>query len=86
MEGAIQASGWGNVKNDSIARMYFDALAQRFHFKLTDPIEALPEPALDAILYGTKGEKLKLYYERANGRGTLEQAKETLKATAARYL
>ena len=76
MEGAIQASGWGNVKNDSIARMYFDALAQRFHFKLTDPIEALPEPALDAILYGTKGEKLKLYYERANGRGTLEQAFE----------
>ena len=76
MEGAIQASGWGNVKNDSIARMYFDALAQRFHFKLTDPVEALPDPALDAILYGTKGEKLKLYYERANGRGTLEQAFE----------
>ena len=76
MEGAIQASGWGTVKNDSIARMYFDALAQRFHFKLTDPVEALPDPALDAILYGTKGEKLKLYYERANGRGTLEQAFE----------
>ena len=27
-------------------------------------------------MYGTKGEKLKLYYERANGRGTLEQAFE----------
>ena len=76
MEGAIQASGWGNVRNDSISKMYFDALADRFHFKLTDPIEKLSKPALDAILYGTKGEKLKLYYERANGRGTLEQAFE----------
>ena len=76
MDGAIQASGWGNVRNDSISRMYFDALAERFRFKLTDPIEKLPPAALDAILYGTKGEKLKLYYERANGRGTLEQAFE----------
>ena len=76
MDGAIQASGWGNVKNDSIARMYFDALARKYRFNLTDPIEQLPKSALDAILYGTKGEKLKLYYERANGRGTLEQAFE----------
>ena len=76
LDGAIQASGWGNVKNDSIAKMYFDAMAERYHFKLTDPVEKLPKTALDAILYGTKGEKLKLYYERANGRGTLEQAFE----------
>ncbi len=76
LDGAIQASGWGNVRNDSISKMYFDALSEKYHFKLTDPIEKLPKPALDAILYGTKGEKLKLYYERANGRGTLEQAFE----------
>ena len=76
LDGAIQASGWGNVRNDSIARMYFDALAERFRFKLTDPVEKLPKAGLDAILYGTGGEKLKLYYERANGRGTLEQAFE----------
>jgi excinuclease ABC subunit A len=76
LEGGIQASGWGNVRNDSISKMYFDALAEKFHFKLTDPIETLPKEGLDAILYGTKGEKLKLYYERANGRGTLEQAFE----------
>ena len=76
LDGAIQASGWGNVRNDSISKMYFDALAERFRFKLTDPIEKIPEAGLNAILYGTKGEKLKLYYERANGRGTLEQAFE----------
>ena len=28
---------------------------------------------MDVILYGTKGEKLELYYERGNGRGVLEQ-------------
>ena len=76
LEGAIQASGWGNVKNDSISRMYFDALAERYRFKLTDPVEKISPAGLEAILYGTKGEKLKLYYERANGRGTLEQAFE----------
>jgi excinuclease ABC subunit A len=73
MDGAIEASGWGNVKDDSIARMYFEALAQRYKFKLTTPIRDLSQPAMDAILYGTKGEKLKLHYERGNGRGTLEQ-------------
>ena len=31
---------------------------------------------LDVILYGTKGEKLKLTYDRANGQGTLYQAFE----------
>jgi excinuclease ABC subunit A len=73
MEGAICASNWGNVKNDSISRMYFEALAKRYHFKLTDPIRDIPPEALDAILYGTKGEKLVLRYERERGVGTLNQ-------------
>ncbi len=76
LDGAIQASGWNSVKSDGISRMYFDALARTYRFNLSDPVEKLPKAALDAILYGTKGEKLKLYYERANGRGTLEQAFE----------
>ena len=73
MDGAIEASGWGNVKDDSISRMYFEALAQRYKFKLTTPVKDLTPAQMDVILYGTKGEKLKLYYERGNGRGTLEQ-------------
>lgn len=75
-DGGIQATGWGNIKNDSIARMYFEAMARQYHFDLHVPIRDLPQAALDVILYGTKGEKLKLYYERGNGRGTLEQAFE----------
>ena len=76
LEGAITASGWNNIKGDSISRMYFDALAKKYKFKLNTPIEDLPPEILDLILYGTKGEKLKLTYERSNGQGTLYQAFE----------
>ena len=72
-DGAIQASGWGNIKNDSISRMYFEALALKYHFDLYTPVRDLPRSAMDVILYGTKGEKLTLHYERGNGRGVLEQ-------------
>lgn len=73
MYGGINASGWGNVKNDSISRMYFEALSRRYHFKLTDPIKDLPNEAIDAILYGTKGEPLQLHYEKAEGFGVIKR-------------
>ena len=73
LDGGITASGWGNVKNDGISRMYFDALAKRYHFRLTDPIRELPQEAIDAILYGTKGEPLQLRYERQEGYGVIKR-------------
>ena len=73
MDGGITASGWGNVKGDSISRMYFEALSKRYHFKLTDPIKELPPAAVDAILYGTKGEALQLHYEKAEGFGVIKR-------------
>ena len=73
LDGAIQASGWSSARTDSIFRMYFEALAQKYHFSLTVPFEQLPAEAVDVILYGTKGEKLKMTYNRGNGMGTLEQ-------------
>ena len=84
MDGGIQAPGWNNVRNDSISRMYFEALGKKFGFQLNDPIEDLNEAALDAVLYGTKGEKLKLHYDRGNGRGTLEQPFEGVMNNIAR--
>ena len=72
-EGGIVASGWSNIKNDSISRMYFEALAKRFHFKLTDPLNTLPREAMDAILNGTKGEPLQLKYERSEGYGVIRR-------------
>ena len=86
LQGAIQASGWNNVRDDSIARMYFEALGKKYHFSLNDPVESLPQSALDAILYGTGTEKLTIYYERANGRGTIERPFEGIVNNVARRL
>ena len=72
-EGAIQASGWQSARTDSIFRMYFEALAQKYHFSLTAPVKDLSREAMDIILNGTKGEKLRMTYNRGNGMGVLEQ-------------
>jgi excinuclease ABC subunit A len=72
-EGGITASGWGNIKKDSVAKMYFEALARKYKFKLSTPIKDLPHGVLDVILYGTNGEKLTLYYDQPRGKGTLNQ-------------
>ena len=72
-DGAIQASGWSNARTDSIFRMYFEALDQKYHFSLTAPVQELSREAMDVILYGTKGEKLRMTYNRGNGMGVLEQ-------------
>ena len=72
-EGAIQASGWQSARTDSIFRMYFEALAQKYHFSLTDPVSTLSRDAMQVILYGTGSEKLRMTYNRGNGMGVLEQ-------------
>ena len=73
LEGAIQASGWNNIRGDGISRMYFDALAKKYHFSLTDPWETLPEDVRSIILYGTGGETLALPYAPPRGQGVLYQ-------------
>ncbi len=76
LEGAIAAYGWHNVRGDSIARMYFEALGKKYGFDLNTPFQDLSDQAKDVILNGTKGEKLKLSYQRADGKGTFQQAFE----------
>jgi len=73
MDGAICASNWGNVRNDSISRMYFEALAKQYKFKLTTPVRELPQKVMDVILYGTGEENLTMHYERESGKGTLRR-------------
>lgn len=73
IDGGIFASGWENPKTGSISRTYFDALGKRYHFQLDTPIENLSKEAVDAILFGTKGEKLELYYNNGYGQTAINQ-------------
>ena len=72
-EGGISASGWGNIKNDGVSKMYFDALAKKYKFRLDTPIKDLPKGVFEIILYGTNGEKLELNYDQPRGKGTYTQ-------------
>ena len=83
-DGAIQASGWQSARTDSIFRMYFEALAQKYHFSLTAPVKDLSRDAMDIILNGTRGEKLRMTYNRGNGMGVLEQPWEGILNNIAR--
>ena len=76
LDGAIQASGWGNIRSDGISRMYFDALSKKYKFSLTTPWKDLTEPVKQVILYGTEGEKLELHYDQPRGKGVLYQSFE----------
>ena len=73
LDGAIQAPGWSSARTDSIFRMYFEAMAQKYRFSLNAPVKTLSPEVMDIILYGTKGEKLRMTYNRGNGMGVLEQ-------------
>ena len=73
LDGAIQVMGWQNARTDSVFRMYFEALAKKYHFDLHTPFDQLSEEAKNVIFYGTGDEKLKMTYNRGNGMGVLEQ-------------
>ena len=67
-DGAVKAFGW-TYNDGTIAAMYFDALAERHHFSVDEPIANLSKKALDELLYGTKGEKILVKRPRVQGGG-----------------
>ena len=69
-QGCFHGSGWSYKDGGTIAQMYFDGLAEHYGFSLDTPFGELPKEAQNALLYGTKGEKLKMTYIREYGSGT----------------
>ncbi|MBQ5399602.1 MAG: excinuclease ABC subunit UvrA [Ruminococcus sp.] len=59
-QGGLKGSGWA-MEGNSIAEMYFQALAEKYNFSLTTPLGELPEDVIDILLYGTGGEELRLH-------------------------
>ena len=76
LEGAIVASGWGNLKEESVALMYFSALGRHYNFDLNTPVKDLDKEIIDIILYGTKGEKITIDYNRNDGSGSFRSSFE----------
>lgn len=68
-QGAIKASGW-NIKEGSIARMYFEGLAKAYKFSLDVPVEMINEEGIYALLYGTNGKKFEMNRVTSYGTGT----------------
>ncbi len=69
-QGAITASGWNYKTGGTIAQMYYEGLAAHYGFSLDTPVKELPKEAIDAILYGTGEQKIKMQYTREYGSGT----------------
>ncbi len=62
-EGVFICSGWnikskGSFSRGSIARMYFEGVARHYGFTMDTPFKDLNDEQKDALLYGTKGEKI----------------------------
>ena len=68
-EGAIRASGWYYAEG-GIAQMYYEALAEHYGFSLDTPIKELPKKIVDILLYGSKGEKLRVKRESGSWNGS----------------
>ena len=67
-QGAIKASGWYYAEG-SVSEMYYKALGKRYGFTLDTPIRDFSTEALNALLYGTNGEKLELHRTNEFGSG-----------------
>ncbi len=58
-QGGLKGSGWA-MEGNSIAEMYFTALAEKYNFSVNTPLCELPEKIINILLYGTNGETLRL--------------------------
>ncbi len=66
-ENPFNVMGWSSLEPGTQAGMFFEALSQKYGFSMNEPLNKLPKDVLDIILYGSKGEPLKIQYTRPNG-------------------
>ena len=71
--GAIVAPGYNSISSkDSMSRVLFEALAEKYNFSLDMPFKELPENIKKIIFYGTGGEKIRITYTNYRGTGTYD--------------
>ena len=68
-QGAMQAPGWTYPEGGAIVQMYLEGLSKAYHFSLDEPVGKIGRDALNAVLYGTGGEKIALERQSEYGSG-----------------
>ena len=68
--GAVTVNGWNIESEEAYVRAYIDALGVQYGFDINSPIDKLSPHVLEIILYGTKGERIKVNYDREYGSGS----------------
>jgi len=68
--GAIKGTGWSNADKGTIAEMYYEGIANKYGFTLDTPVKDIPAEGLDALLFGTNGEKIKMTRKNEYGTGS----------------
>ena len=70
IEGALYASGWAAPEiKDSMAHMYYTALAEHYGFDINTPWKDLSDDIKHIVMYGTGNEKINIRYNRSYGKG-----------------
>lgn len=59
-QGAIRAGGW-SYYDGSYTKIVIDGLAEHYNFSVKTPFKDLSDTAKNVLLYGTNGEKFKIY-------------------------
>ena len=85
-EGAVVVAGWNVSSEESYAAMFLKALARHYNFSLNTPFKDLNQGIQDIILYGNKGERIKVNYTKEYGSGSFMSTFEgVVNSTQRRY-
>ncbi len=73
-QGAIQVMGWNSSgQQGSYTHAMLEAISKSYGFSLDTPYEKLSESARDVIENGTRGKKVRVFYESQFGRGNVHE-------------
>ncbi len=69
-DGAVKGTGWSNADKGTIAEMYYEGIANKYGFTLDTPVKDISQEGVNALLYGTNGEKIKMVRKNEYGTGS----------------
>jgi excinuclease ABC subunit A len=94
LEGAVAPWGSGMLREDSWTHSILKALEKEYKFRIDTPVDKLDPQVVDILLYGIKGDKIKVKYTRDNGtmefnhafEGVINNLKRRYRETSSNYM